>query len=231
MKKIILSLAVIFSFGIYTFFLRSGDISAELSKLHPVPIELKENESQNTEVSTTSDISNGDTVTRNIDCVYIPSDDDNEEDYYDDEEAEKKGHYKCTTIIVTPPKVTTTTPKNNPIIPTPTTPTANTPPPIIKPKSNSIWKDGTFIGDSVDAYYGNVQVSASISNGKLSQISFLDYPQDRRTSLQKSNHAIPILKSEAISAQNANVNTVSGATYTSEAFIRSLSSALNQAKI
>ncbi len=119
---------------------------------------------------------------------------------------------------------------------TPNTPTkipapvVNTPPPIIKPKVIGMYKDGTFIGDSIDAFYGNVQVFATITDGRLSDIAFLDYPQDRRTSLQKSNYAMPILKREAISAQKANVNTVSGVTYTSEAFIQSLTGALNQAK-
>lgn len=98
-------------------------------------------------------------------------------------------------------------------------------------KINTRWKDGTYVGGSFDAYYGNVQVSIEISNDRLTNISFLDYPQDRRTSLQKSDFAIPILKSEAIAAQSAYVNSVSGVTYTSKAFKESLSSALNKAKI
>ncbi len=92
------------------------------------------------------------------------------------------------------------------------------------------YKDGSYIGDSVDAYYGNVQVEAVIKNGLITDIQFLDYPKDRSTSLRISNMAMPVLQTETIRAQSANVNIVSGATQTSEGFIRSLSSALALAK-
>lgn len=223
MKKIILSGATIAIFGLYAFFLKSENVSStQVYKAKPLPVEVNTETpavaSNNTKPSTAP-------VKRNVDCVYIPYHEDGEEYYYDDEEQEKNGYYKCTTIIVNSNQKTTpaSTPVNTPA------PVAITPPPITKPKS-SIWKDGTFIGDSIYAYYGNVQVSATISNGNLSGISFLDYPQDRSTSLQKSNYALPRLKSEAINSQSANVNTISGVTYTSEAFIQSLTSALNQAK-
>ena len=92
------------------------------------------------------------------------------------------------------------------------------------------YKDGEYTGNSVDAYYGNVQVKAIIKNSLITDVQFLDYPKDRTTSLQISTRATPILKIEAIKAQSANVNIVSGATQTSDAFIRSLSSALALAK-
>ena len=92
------------------------------------------------------------------------------------------------------------------------------------------YKDGTYIGNSVDVYYGIVQVKAMVAGGKLSDVIFLSYPQDRSHSLQLSNRAMPILKSEAIQSQSSNVNTVSGATDTSSGFVQSLQSALVQAK-
>ena len=101
---------------------------------------------------------------------------------------------------------------------------------IVKTKPASGWNDGTFLGSNEDAYYGNVQVQAVISGGRLTDVIFLNYPQDNNRSKEKSAHATPILKTEAISSQSANVNTVSGATYTSEAFKKSLTSALAQAK-
>ncbi len=94
----------------------------------------------------------------------------------------------------------------------------------------ALYKDGSYTGDSVDAYYGNVQVEAVIKNGLITDIQFLDYPKDRSTSLRISNMAMPVLQTETIRAQSANVNIVSGATQTSEGFIRSLSSALALAK-
>lgn len=225
MKKILLSFFVIISFGTYVFFLRMNDIAKYFSVSNPAITDL---------INTKLNDASSEKVVRATDCVYISSDEDEVED---DEEGEttKSGHYKCTTTIVTPPTKTpdtkpTTTPPPSTNPPTNTPPVVVTPPPITKPKNTGLYKDGTYIGDTVDAFYGNVQVSISVSGGRLSSISFLDYPQDRSTSLQKSNFAMPILKSEAIKSQNANVNTVSGVTYTSEAFIESLSSALKQAK-
>ena len=81
-----------------------------------------------------------------------------------------------------------------------------------------------------DAYYGNVQVQAIVQSGKLADVKFLDYPQTHQTSVYINSQAMPYLTQEAIQAQSANVNIVSGATFTSQAFIQSLASALSQAK-
>ena len=94
-----------------------------------------------------------------------------------------------------------------------------------------MYTDGTYTGNSADAYYGNIKVQAVIKNGKLADVIFLDHPQDRMHSIQVNNYAMPILKQEAIGAQNANVNTVSGASFSSGAFRESLGNALSQAKV
>jgi len=91
------------------------------------------------------------------------------------------------------------------------------------------YKDGQYTGIVADAYYGNVQVEALVQSGKIADVQFLAYPNDRGTSVQINTIAMPRLKSEAIQAQNANVDIVSGATQTSEAFVQSLASALQQA--
>ena len=91
------------------------------------------------------------------------------------------------------------------------------------------FKDGQYTGSSADAFYGMVQVQAIVSGGKLNDIKFLSYPKDNGSSLSRSNSALPQLKSEAIKAQSANVDAISGATETSAAFNESLSSALSQA--
>jgi uncharacterized protein with FMN-binding domain len=93
-----------------------------------------------------------------------------------------------------------------------------------------LYKNGSYTGDVTDAYYGNLQVRAVIQNGKIADVQFLVYPNDRETSRQINEQAMPSLKQEAIQAQNANVDIVSGATQTSEAFVKSLQSALAQAK-
>lgn len=91
------------------------------------------------------------------------------------------------------------------------------------------FKDGTYTGVSANAYYGNVQVRATIAGGKITDVTFLNYPQDRGTSRSINSYAMPQLTQEAIQSQTANVSGVSGASDTSAAFRQSLSSALSQA--
>jgi uncharacterized protein with FMN-binding domain len=89
--------------------------------------------------------------------------------------------------------------------------------------------DGQYAGKPFDAYYGLVQIQANIANGKLESIDVLQWPKDRRTSRYINSNALPMLQQEVIAAQSAKVDLVSGATLTSEAFLRSLNSALAQA--
>lgn len=109
------------------------------------------------------------------------------------------------------------------------TPIPHTPTPV-PPKPKGQYSDGTYTGSVADAYYGYIQVAAVISGGKLADVSILQYPNDRSQSIYINQQALPMLRSEAISAQSANVSGVSGASDTSAAFRQSLSSALNQAR-
>jgi uncharacterized protein with FMN-binding domain len=93
-----------------------------------------------------------------------------------------------------------------------------------------MYKDGIYNGSVADAYYGNVQVQVTVSGGKVSNVQFLQYPSDRSYSQRVNSQAMPILIQEAIQAQSAQVNTVSGATELSGAFQQSLAVALSQAK-
>ena len=100
----------------------------------------------------------------------------------------------------------------------------------VAPKPLHQYVDGTYTGTEADAFYGYVQVQVFIQGGKLADVQFLQYPNDRRTSQEINSQATPVLRSEALQAQSANVDTVSGASDTSAAFIESLSAALLQAK-
>ena len=91
------------------------------------------------------------------------------------------------------------------------------------------YKDGSYTGNVTDAVWGNVQVQVVIQNGKMIKVQFLEYPNDRNRSIEINTYADPILCNEAIQAQSANVDTVTGATDSSDAFIQSLSDALAQA--
>jgi uncharacterized protein with FMN-binding domain len=96
-------------------------------------------------------------------------------------------------------------------------------------KSLAPLKDGNYTGNVADAYYGNVQVSATISSGKITDIKFLQYPDTHQTSVVINQQAMPYLIQEALQAQSSNVQIISGATFTSQAFQQSLKAALSQA--
>jgi uncharacterized protein with FMN-binding domain len=91
------------------------------------------------------------------------------------------------------------------------------------------YTDGTYIGSVDDAYYGNVQVSVTITSGQITAVKFLQYPNTHSTSVYINQQAIPYLQQEAIQAQSPNVQIITGATYTSQAFIQSLTDALAKA--
>ncbi len=73
-------------------------------------------------------------------------------------------------------------------------------------------------------------MQVTISNGQITSVSALQLPTGGRSG-QISNYVEPILSSEALTAQSANIDIVSGATYTSEAYAQSLQSALDQAAV
>lgn len=127
------------------------------------------------------------------------------------------------TVGVQPKKTSPVLPVKNPQPAIPSQPVA------VIPKPKGMYVDGEYTGDPTDAYYGTLQVKAVVSGGKLTDVVFLQYPNDRSRSASISARAMPILKSEAIQVQSSNVNNVSGATEISGAFIQSLSSALSQA--
>jgi uncharacterized protein with FMN-binding domain len=91
------------------------------------------------------------------------------------------------------------------------------------------YRDGQYTGPVTDAFYGNVQVQAIIQGGKITDVKWLDFPHDRRTSQEINQQATPWLTQETIQAQSAQVDFISGATLTSQAFVQSLQAALSQA--
>lgn len=92
------------------------------------------------------------------------------------------------------------------------------------------YKDGEFTGDPSEILWGFVQVKAVIQGGKIADVQFLQMPFDRARSVEITDFVKPLLKSEAIKAQNAQVDLVSSATMTSLGFRDTLASALAKAK-
>ena len=87
---------------------------------------------------------------------------------------------------------------------------------------------GPSTGPSVDTRYGPVQVEVTIENGQITDVTALQLPVGRpvRPDLEQVE---PMLRSQALSAQSASIDGVSGATYTSDAYARSLQAALDDA--
>jgi uncharacterized protein with FMN-binding domain len=90
---------------------------------------------------------------------------------------------------------------------------------------------GTVTGNPIETPYGTMQVAAVIVNGRLSGVTVLRHTDVGGRSEQIDAAALPVLKSEALSAHSANIDVVSGATYTSRGYARSLQSALDKAGI
>ncbi len=133
------------------------------------------------------------------------------------------------TLQTTPSPTATATPEATAGAgPTPA-PDPGTPAPT-PARAASGYRDGTFTGSVADAYYGNIQVQAVISGGRITDVIFLQHPNDRSTSREINSQAMPYLKQEAIQAQSAQVDGVSGATNSSQAFVESLGAALSKAK-
>ncbi|HUY97193.1 MAG TPA: FMN-binding protein [Verrucomicrobiae bacterium] len=134
----------------------------------------------------------------------------------------------------TPSVTPTRTPSGAPPAggPTPTpaptsaaTPTAASTP---TPAGRTRMADGTYTGQPVNIYYGNVQVKVVVAGGKIVTIKPLQFPNDNPQSSYINSQALPLLRQEVLQVQSTRINGVSGATYTSYGYYESLKSALKQ---
>jgi uncharacterized protein with FMN-binding domain len=87
----------------------------------------------------------------------------------------------------------------------------------------------TVTGPQIVLAHGIVQVRVTITDGRITDVTALQLPHDNPDSWSTSTHAAPILRSEVLAMQSANVNVVSGATYTSRGYARSLQAAIDAA--
>jgi uncharacterized protein with FMN-binding domain len=87
---------------------------------------------------------------------------------------------------------------------------------------------GTYTGPVAETPYGPVQVAVAEERGKIVDVKALQLPTEHALSQEISEHVAPMLRSEALQAQSAEINVVSGATYTSEGYASSLQAALRQ---
>jgi len=112
----------------------------------------------------------------------------------------------------------------------PTHTTTSTPVSTGSTATAGAFKDGSYTSPVVDAFYGSIQLQAIISGGKLTDITFLQFPNSPGHTTEVSSESLPVLKSQAIAKQSASVDTISGATQTSDGFKQALTAALAMAK-
>jgi uncharacterized protein with FMN-binding domain len=96
--------------------------------------------------------------------------------------------------------------------------------------SSSGLADGTFTGATFTNKWGPVQAAITVSGGKVVSVNVLQTPTADNKSITINNRAVPTLVTEALTAQSSQVDTVSGATYTSDSYRSSLQSALDAAR-
>jgi uncharacterized protein with FMN-binding domain len=87
----------------------------------------------------------------------------------------------------------------------------------------------TVTGSAASTRYGPVQVQITVADGQVTDVQVLEYPDNDGKDRQINARALPILVSETLKAQSSDIDMVSGATYTSDGYVESLQSALDQA--
>jgi uncharacterized protein with FMN-binding domain len=88
---------------------------------------------------------------------------------------------------------------------------------------------GTYTGSAVNTRWGLVQVQITVANGRITASTAVQYPQNNSRDRQINAYAVPTLNQEVVTAQSGSIDTVSGATVTSDGYVQSLQSALDQA--
>ena len=89
----------------------------------------------------------------------------------------------------------------------------------------------TVTGDTVQTRWGPVQVQITVEGGQLTDVAAVQYPNGNGRDQQINSYALPVLAQEALAAQSADIDHVSGATVTSDGYLQSLQSALDRANL
>lgn len=108
-------------------------------------------------------------------------------------------------------------------------PVRRTAAPAVQPLKVPVVHDTVVNGSPVDTRYGPVQLQVTLRSGRIIKADAIDYPQGSDRDQQINSYAVPQLDDETVQAQSAQIDTVSGATYTSDGYRQSLQSALDAA--
>ena len=122
---------------------------------------------------------------------------------------------------------------STPVAPsTMTTPKASDPPtPKSSSSSSSSSSTKSYTGDVAQTRWGPVEVKITVVGGKITKVTVLQSPNGNGRDAEINGRALPVLTQETIDAQSAKIDMVSGATVTSDGYLSSLQSALDQAGI
>jgi uncharacterized protein with FMN-binding domain len=89
----------------------------------------------------------------------------------------------------------------------------------------------SYTGGVADTRWGPVQVRITVRGGKITRARAVQYPQGTNIDAQINNYALPILDQEVVQKQSVSIDTISGATVTSDGYLQSLQSAIDQAHL
>ena len=97
--------------------------------------------------------------------------------------------------------------------------------------SSNSTKTKTYTGSVAQTRWGPVQVQITVQGGKITKVTVLQQPNGNHKDAEINSYALPILVQDTLNAQSAQIDMVSGATVTSDGYLTSLQSALDQAGI
>jgi uncharacterized protein with FMN-binding domain len=89
----------------------------------------------------------------------------------------------------------------------------------------------TVTGDTAQTRWGPVQVQITVASGRITAVDAVQYPNGNGRDQEINSYALPVLAQEALAAQGADIDHVSGATVTSDGYVRSLQSAIDRANL
>ncbi|GIF23385.1 uncharacterized protein with FMN-binding domain [Actinoplanes tereljensis] len=133
------------------------------------------------------------------------------------------GQVSAATTPMTSPATTPTT--------SPTSPASTSPSASASSSSGGSSGTKTYTGSAASTRWGDVQVSITVTDGKITDVQVPVYPSENGRDQEINAYALPMLVQETLDAQSAKIDTVSGATVTSDGYLQSLQSALDAAHL
>jgi uncharacterized protein with FMN-binding domain len=106
-------------------------------------------------------------------------------------------------------------------------PPSGTSAPTTSPAGNGVRR---LDGPVISTQFGDVQVRVILGNGRITDVQPLQMPFDRQHSQEITQAVTPLLHDEVLRAQSAQIDLISGATYTSDAYQQSLQGAIDQSR-